>query len=136
MTWKEVALPTAVLHVAEGHEAEGDRFRAYFTSAHAALAKEFGEYDADALMKDPVVCDIYLVPVATRVAGPGRALSTTSYGDRSYCEIHLMPSSAMKEEERCCTNVGERRDEVNDEKTAVHEYGGILLDRISRRYAG
>ena len=108
----------------------------YFTDVHAGLASYFAGQDIDAIMKDPVVCQAYLVRSATHLAGPGRASSPTSYGTSTYCEIHLMPASALTDAQRCCTVVGERFDELSDHRYVASEYAGILLDRLGRRNAG
>jgi len=134
--WKEIALRTVVIHYVEEQAAEAERFRKYFVDVHAALAREFAGHDLDALMRDPVVCHAYLMPVPTRYAGPGQVTSLTSYGNPPYCELHLIAASALPDAKRCCTVVGERRDEASDHRGVAHEYGGVVLGRLNRHNAG
>jgi hypothetical protein len=134
--WKEMVTDTLIIHHLEERAAEAERFKGYFGELHGALAKAFAGHDVTAVMKDPVVCHAYLVPSPTPAASPGRATARTSYGDGAYCELHFLPSSALTEDQRCCTVIGERRDERSDQRSVAHEYGGVFIARLNRQHAG
>jgi hypothetical protein len=134
--WRQMDLGTIVLHYLEQHASDAEKFRGYFSYADAALAREFPGEDMAALMKEPLVCHAYLMPVSTRHAGPGHASSHTSYGEHPYCEIFFVSPSVLTEVQRCCTAVGEKRDEHSDHRGVTHEYSGVLLERYIRKHGG
>jgi hypothetical protein len=135
--WQETAGDTVTFHHLAAHAADAERFRGWFSETHAALAKAFPEADVAATMKDPVACHVWLMPAPTALVGAGRTRSSTSSGKGgTWCEIYFLAPSAMTDADRCCTLVGEPRDESYLRKVVAHEYGGIFLHRQNRIHAG
>ncbi|MEJ7733918.1 MAG: hypothetical protein WKG00_32580 [Polyangiaceae bacterium] len=88
-------------------------------------------------MQSPIACHVWLMPAPAGGVAAGRTRSATADGkDGSYCEIYFLTPSAMTDADRCCTLVGEPRDESYFRKMVAHEYGGIFLQRQNRMDAG
>jgi hypothetical protein len=135
--WQETAGGTVTFHHLAAHAADAERFRGWVAETHAALAKAFPEADVGATMQSPVACHVWLMPAPTGPVAAGRTRSSTSYGSRgNWCEIYFLAPAAMTDADRCCTVVGEPRDESYFRKVVAHEYGGIFLHRQNRMHAG
>ena len=137
--WQVLKLDTLAIHFPKQLSDEAERLREYAESSRSSLAKHFTGRDTDQLMKDPVVCDLYLVDTVIKVAGPGRSHSRTSSGvagKPALCEIITMPTSRYPADQRCCTRVGAPFDAESDRRSFVHEYAGVVLGRMNKSNAG
>jgi hypothetical protein len=136
--WQKLALTTMTIHFPASMAEDAERFRQYVESFRAAVGAALAGFDTDATMRDPLVCNLYLVPVTSSVAGPGHARSRTSVGGGRppLCDIFMLPSTRIPEGKRCCTNAREPFDHHYDQRVLGHEYAGVLLDRLNMAHAG
>lgn len=135
--WQTTEGGVVTFHHLPAQAEDAARFKQWFADTHTALKATFPEADVEGMMKQPVACDVWLMPSPTAAVAAGRTRSNTSYGSgKSYCEIYFLAPSVMTDADRCCTVVGEPRDESYLRKAVAHEYGGIFLHRLNRMHAG
>jgi hypothetical protein len=128
--WVVIKTPFYQLHHDPAHEADAKKARDHLDRAIESLKKEFSGQPADKLLRE-ADCQIYLHPKANDRASEGLAsLRTGVDHDKYFATIDWLTPAAFRPDFR--NSVGEPGGDDYFAKVLVHEYGTILLERITR----
>ncbi len=129
--WATIRTPFYRLHHAPGLEADAKAAGKHLDRAIESLKKDFEGHPVAKLLGG-IECDIYLHPKPGEAASEGFAsLRTEGLADGGYrARIDWLTPSAFRPDFR--SGVGEPPGDDYFAKVLVHEYGTILLDRITR----
>jgi RNA polymerase sigma factor (sigma-70 family) len=128
--WAVVKTPFYHLHYDRAHKKDADLAHERLGKLIEVLRKEFAGHPVDKLLQG-IDCNIYLYPKANAKASEGMALLQTGVQKDTYvATIHLLTPSVFRPDFR--NSVGEPGGEDYFAKLLSHEYGTILLERITR----
>ena len=129
--WTIEETPFFRFHYSKDLPADADQVRRHLAASVKNLAIEFGAERVQPLLQSAVI-NVYAHPHPTDKAREGLATLETRTKDGAYhADLHILTPSAHGAGAK--TSVGEPKDDNYFFKIVVHEYGTIVLDRMTQR---